>query len=367
MRIIRVPRDDGSFGLEFVWDGGGGLDYFPNGEPVIGFMIAAPPIAAPPATKWDFVGYMYINGVKYSEYAKRNAGESIIQPASDPPPNTDPTTSSRTPTTVPDYGAKGGYSIEPPPPIYGPQPSRAAPTEKKLYREMAQSGYSPDAVRRLGEYYGDQFDWSVGNLRQVLLNRAGAFATAARGQWRNEDYLNSIANGFVASIDIAGVAMVAGDSWKETMENLATGVLIGGILGGLRVGPKATVADKGLSLGPQIDSSLSEVGPKLDSALPSTEAPSLITPYTRDSQGLTWTEPQTLNEQMARQAAGSGEGRVIMDGPFGDPRFQEPGWQKMEYKTYTADGNKIEIHYMRNMRSIDQVKFLSRGEYPKPE
>lgn len=161
------------------------------------------------------------------------------------------------------------------PPTYGSRADREALTERMLYRDMSQSGYSPDAVQQLGKYYDRQFDWSVGNLHQVLLKRAAAFATASSGQWRNKDYLNSIGNGYIASLDIVGVAFSgAGDSWKKTIENLAKGVLIGGVVGSLGA-TKAAVADKGSSLGPQIDSSLSVVEPKLESALPSTEAPSL--------------------------------------------------------------------------------------------
>ncbi len=138
------------------------------------------------------------------------------------------------------------------PPILGPRPSRAALTEKMLYRELAQSRYSPDALNRLNKYYEEQFDWSVGNLREVALKRATAFATASGGQWRQGDYLNSIGNGVVALLDVAGVAFLAGDSWKETRGNLAKGVLIGGIVGSLGVGPKTVIPDEGLSLGSEI-------------------------------------------------------------------------------------------------------------------
>jgi len=98
-------------------------------------------------------------------------------------------------------------------------------------------------------------------------------------------------------------------------------------------------------------------------------------PYRRDTNrdianrgGIVWTSPQTLSERIALQAALSGEGEIAMKGPFGDPKYQGEGWVKMQYVTHTADGNKIEIHYMRNTVTgqTDQFKFVSRGEYKKP-
>jgi hypothetical protein len=81
-----------------------------------------------------------------------------------------------------------------------------------------------------------------------------------------------------------------------------------------------------------------------------------------------WTEAQTLDEQLAMEQAKTGAGRRIMSRPFGDPRYGGPGWEKFEYVTYARDGNKIQIHYMRNAltRETGQFKFVSRGEYPKP-
>jgi hypothetical protein len=84
--------------------------------------------------------------------------------------------------------------------------------------------------------------------------------------------------------------------------------------------------------------------------------------------GFEWTEAQTLDEQIAIEQAKTGAGRRIMSGPFGDPRYSSRGWEKFEYITYARDGNKIQIHYMRNAltRETGQFKFISRGEYPKP-
>ena len=57
-----------------------------------------------------------------------------------------------------------------------------------------------------------------------------------------------------------------------------------------------------------------------------------------------------------------------MSGPFNDQKYKDPGWEKWEHITTTADGNKIEIHYMKNTITgqTDQFKFLSRGTYPEP-
>lgn len=91
--------------------------------------------------------------------------------------------------------------------------------------------------------------------------------------------------------------------------------------------------------------------------------------YDHDDQGVTWAEPQTLAEEIAMQDAKAGGGEVIMEGPFGDPEFQEPGWVKKGITIKkTADGNKIEIHYMYNAGKGEatQFKFLSRGTYKKP-
>lgn len=109
---------------------------------------------------------------------------------------------------------------------------------------------------------------------------------------------------------------------------------------------------------------------------PVPNVPDTSSPYRPDSNpenakrgNIVWTSAQTLPEQIAMQAARSGEGEIIMAGPFGDIKYQGQGWEKVQYKTYTADGNKIEIHYMRNTVTgqTDQFKFLSRGVYEKPK
>ncbi len=123
---------------------------------------------------------------------------------------------------------------------------------------------------------------------------------------------------------------------------------------------------------------------------PEPTVPDTSSPYRADSnkenaaQGyITWTTPQTLPERVALTAARSGQGKVVMEGPFGDPKYQAKGWVKMQYMPYesgdkatgpsgnrmTAEGNKIEIHYMRNTITgeTDQFKFVSRGQYDKPK
>ena len=91
--------------------------------------------------------------------------------------------------------------------------------------------------------------------------------------------------------------------------------------------------------------------------------------YSHDGQGVVWTEPQTLAEQTALQEAKSGAGDVIMEGPFNDPKYRDDrGWVKKGFLVErTADGNKIEIHYMYNQNTgaADQFKFVSRGSYKK--
>ena len=104
--------------------------------------------------------------------------------------------------------------------------------------------------------------------------------------------------------------------------------------------------------------------------------PTTVSPYRRDTNrinakrgDLVWDSPQTLPERMAMLSATSGEGEPLaMKGKLGDPKYQDPGWVKMGLVVYTADGNKIEIHYMRNTITLktDQFKFISRGAYPKP-
>ena len=92
-------------------------------------------------------------------------------------------------------------------------------------------------------------------------------------------------------------------------------------------------------------------------------------PYGHDKQGVKWTDPQTLPEKLAMEGAKAGEGQPLPMQNFNDPRYKgDPDWVKMGYVTYTKDGNKIEIHYMKNTRTgqAEQFKFLSRGQYRNP-
>jgi hypothetical protein len=90
----------------------------------------------------------------------------------------------------------------------------------------------------------------------------------------------------------------------------------------------------------------------------------------RKAGGLEWTEPQTLAEQTALKNARAGGGNVEMEhSRIKDPRYADPGWVKCrDYVERTADGNKIDLHYMYNTdtHEIDQVKFIQEGEYKKP-
>jgi hypothetical protein len=81
-----------------------------------------------------------------------------------------------------------------------------------------------------------------------------------------------------------------------------------------------------------------------------------------------WTDAQTLDEQIAMEQAKASAGQRIMSGPFDDARYSSPGWEKFEYITYARDGNKIQVHYMRNAltKETAQFKFISRGKYQKP-
>lgn len=86
-------------------------------------------------------------------------------------------------------------------------------------------------------------------------------------------------------------------------------------------------------------------------------------------KGFEWTEARTLEEQIAMEQAKRGTGEMIMPGPFNDALYSGSGWEKFGYITYARDGNKIEIHYMRNRltQETGQFKFISRGGYKKPK
>lgn len=87
----------------------------PGGDPFYSALSTAARQTQEPwilKSAWDFVGHLYIKGVKYSEYAKRNEAESIIQPASDPPPDT-PTPLDFPPTWVLPANGLGAATVTP--------------------------------------------------------------------------------------------------------------------------------------------------------------------------------------------------------------------------------------------------------------
>jgi hypothetical protein len=147
------------------------------------------------------------------------------------------------------------------PPVGGPQPSIASLTEEMLYQDLKESGYSTAALNRLNEHYEEQFPLSGGNLRELLLKRSAAFATAFGGQWRQGDYRYALGNAEAGLLDLAG-ATIAGESWKQTVENLAKGILIGGALGaafgtlGGSGAASGAAGDTGGALAPELDSAL---------------------------------------------------------------------------------------------------------------
>ena len=105
---------------------------------------------------------------------------------------------------------------------------------------------------------------------------------------------------------------------------------------------------------------------------PSSGEPPMDTssPYQpRKAGGVQWTEPQTLQEQVALQNAQSGGGTLAMDhSQIKDPKYADPGWVKNTDVVQTKDGNKVELHYMYNTSThqIDQVKFIQVGEFKPP-
>ena len=168
---------------------------------------------------------------------------------------------------------------------------------------------------------------------------------------------------------------------KEASDRAGAALTAAAAGGGPGAASRAFIANAGPRPGAPVGSPRTEsanpvrANPWFGKTRPEPTVPDTSSPYRKDSSrvianqgGIVWTSPQTLPERIALQAALSGEGEIAMRGPFGDPKYQGPGWEKMSYKTYTADGNKIEIHYMRNTITLqtDQFKFVSRGEYKKP-
>ena len=172
---------------------------------------------------------------------------------------------------VPPGKGLGAASIPPPPPSSQPrpQPSIASQTEAFLYRDLKESGYSAAALNRLNKHYEEQFPLLGGNLKELLLKRSAAFATAFGGQWRQGDYLNAILNADAGLLDLAG-ATIAGETWEQTTRNLVKGILTGGILGAAIGALGGSGAASGVA-----GDTRGALAPKLESPLPPETSASL--------------------------------------------------------------------------------------------
>jgi hypothetical protein len=101
-----------------------------------------------------------------------------------------------------------------------------------LFSDLESSGYAEKPLNALLSYYEQQLDLGKGNLQDVLLKRATAFAVASGGQIRQGDTGTGLLNGAIGMLDVAGV-LLSGNSWKETSEKMAKAMLIGGAVGAL--------------------------------------------------------------------------------------------------------------------------------------
>jgi hypothetical protein len=72
-------------------------------------------------------------------------------------------------------------------------------------------------------------------------------------------------------------------------------------------------------------------------------------------------EPANLTEQLAMDAARSGEGDVIMRSLSDTPRLEAnygPGeWVKMQHTHRVPDGRQVNIHWFRNLTTGQNVQF----------
>ena len=69
-----------------------------------------------------------------------------------------------------------------------------------------------------------------------------------------------------------------------------------------------------------------------------------------------WTEPRSTRQRQALKEAHAGHGTPIsLRGGIKDPRFQEPGWQKMGHKV--AGEPHVQVHYMRNVLTGKKADF----------
>lgn len=73
-------------------------------------------------------------------------------------------------------------------------------------------------------------------------------------------------------------------------------------------------------------------------------------------------QPAGLAEELAMMEAQSGRGKPFeMKKPIGDPKYQAPGWGKIQHEYQLSNKEKINIHYMKNRLTgeVDQFKFKS--------
>jgi hypothetical protein len=75
-------------------------------------------------------------------------------------------------------------------------------------------------------------------------------------------------------------------------------------------------------------------------------------------QGSNATGPLALLDyQLSMEEAQGGAGEIIMTAPFGDPLFQAPGWVKIQHIHWLNNGQKIVIHYMKNLLTGQTAQF----------
>jgi hypothetical protein len=70
------------------------------------------------------------------------------------------------------------------------------------------------------------------------------------------------------------------------------------------------------------------------------------------------TEPENLREQLTMEEAKAGAGTEVMRGTkCGDPKFQDPGWTKMQHVHRNPDGTNTTVHYMKNTITGETTQF----------
>lgn len=116
-------------------------------------------------------------------------------------------------------------------------------TENLLVAEMEMDNYSGKSLDHLLHYYGEKYDpWD----KRAALARSAAFLTAAGGQFRQGDYAPAAWNYTWGAVDAIG-STILGDTPKETVHNVAKGILIAGALKWLSMLSKAAAAGGAVS------------------------------------------------------------------------------------------------------------------------